>query len=81
MEPITDIEAERRVISSMLHSDTSCIYTLSKLDDSDFYNPINRDVYLLKALKGKQYPANASRDIQRSCKNRLHYRYKADRGN
>lgn len=52
MEPITDIEAERRVISSMLHSDTACIYTLSKLDDSDFYNPINRDVYLLaKGLK------------------------------
>ena len=47
LELINDTEAERRVISSILHSEVACIYALDKLNDTDFYNPVNRDVFLL----------------------------------
>lgn len=47
MELITDIEAEKRVLSSMLHSEIACIEAFNTIKDDDFSRPIHRDVYLL----------------------------------
>jgi replicative DNA helicase len=42
-----DHEAECRVLSSMLHSETACITALDNLTDDAFSNPLNRQVFLL----------------------------------
>lgn len=47
MEFITDIEAEQRVISALLHSETACAEAFSRLPADDFADPKNRNVFLL----------------------------------
>lgn len=47
MELITDIEAERRVISSMLHSEEACIEACSSLTDRNFNTPKNGAIFQL----------------------------------
>ncbi len=43
----TDYEAERRVLSSMLHSETACIEAIDLLHEDDFSDYLNRQVFLL----------------------------------
>jgi len=51
MDLITDIEAEQRVLSCILHSDTACAEALTVLDESDFHRPVNASTFALtKAL-------------------------------
>ncbi len=47
MEFITDIEAERRVISAIIHYETACAEACGQLPEDDFADPKNRDVFLL----------------------------------
>lgn len=47
MEFITDIEAEQRVISAVLHSETACAEAFSSLPEDDFADPKNRNTFLL----------------------------------
>lgn len=47
MEMIADIEAEKRVLSSMLHSEMACIEAFSAIVDDDFFRPNHRDIFLL----------------------------------
>lgn len=44
---LRDLEAERRVLSAMMHSEVSCIEVLSSLKDSDFADETNRSVFIL----------------------------------
>ncbi len=54
MELITDVEAEQRIISALLHSENACIETFTLISEDDFYGPINRDLFLLtKSLYGR----------------------------
>ncbi len=41
------LDAEKRVLSSMLHTESACIKGLSALKDEDFQGKINRDIFLL----------------------------------
>lgn len=51
MDLITDIEAEQRVLSCILHSDNACAEALTVLDESDFHRPVNQSTFALtKAL-------------------------------
>ena len=43
----TDTEAERRVLATMMHSETACIEALDSLTDNDFTVPFHRDLFLL----------------------------------
>ncbi len=47
MDFITDIEAEQRVLSCILHSDTACAEALTALDESEFSRPIHQDLFSL----------------------------------
>ncbi len=47
MEFITDIEAEQRVISALLHSEAACAEAFSSLPEDDFADPKNRNMFLL----------------------------------
>ena len=48
MEFITDIEAEQRVISALLHSEAACIEAFSgSISENDFADPKNRNIFLL----------------------------------
>lgn len=47
MQTFIDHEAERRVLSSMLHSETACIESIDLLRDDDFSDYLNRQVFLL----------------------------------
>lgn len=47
MEHLIDTEAERRVISAMLNSETSCVEIMTNIGEDDFYNPLNRNTFLL----------------------------------
>jgi replicative DNA helicase len=54
MDLITDIEAEQRIISALLHSENACIEIFTTVDEDDFYRPVNRNVFLLaKSLYGR----------------------------
>lgn len=51
MDYITDNEAEDRTISAMLHSETAVIDCLTTIRETDFYKPLNREMYgIIKAL-------------------------------
>lgn len=43
----TDTEAERRVLATMMHSETACIEALDALTENDFTVPFNRNLFLL----------------------------------
>ncbi len=43
----TDHEAERRVLSSMMHSEMACVEAIDKLHEDDFSDRLNRQVFLL----------------------------------
>ena len=45
MELITDHEAEDRIISAMMHSETAIIDCVSLINENDFHKPLNRDIY------------------------------------
>ena len=47
MQTYTDLEAERRVLSSMMHSETACIESIDLLHEDDFSEYMNRQVFLL----------------------------------
>ncbi|HBQ87542.1 MAG TPA: DNA helicase [Syntrophomonas sp.] len=47
MELITDIEAEQRVISALLHSEPACAEAFSGINEDEFADRTNRDVFLL----------------------------------
>ena len=47
MDLITDIEAERRVLSSILHSEDACAEAFRTVFEDDFSRPIHRDLFLL----------------------------------
>jgi replicative DNA helicase len=47
MQTFTDLEAERRVLSSMMHSETACIESIDLLHEDEFAEPLNRQVFLL----------------------------------
>lgn len=47
MQTFIDHEAERRVLSSMMHSETACIEAIDLLHEDDFSVPYNRQVFLL----------------------------------
>ncbi len=47
MQTFTDPEAERRVLSGMLHSETACIEAIDLLHEDDFSDYFNRQVFLL----------------------------------
>ena len=47
MELITDIEAEQRVLSAILHSETACVEALATLDEEEFYRPMHRNIFSL----------------------------------
>lgn len=47
MQTYTDLEAERRVLSSMMHSETACIEAIDLLHEDEFAEPLNRQVFLL----------------------------------
>lgn len=47
MDKITDIEAEQRVISALLHSETACAEAFSGINEDEFADRTNRDVFLL----------------------------------
>lgn len=42
---LTDIEAEQRTISGMLHSETACIVAITDLDERDFSDPFNLKIF------------------------------------
>jgi len=51
MNLITDIEAEQRVLSCILHSDSACAEALTELSENDFYRPVNKSTFAItKAL-------------------------------
>ena len=47
MQTFTDLEAERRVLSSMMHSETACIEAIYLLHEDEFAEYMNRQVFLL----------------------------------
>lgn len=48
---IFDLESERRVLSSMLHSEEACIEAYNALSVADFYSPMNAAIFeLLSSL-------------------------------
>lgn len=54
MELITDHEAEDRIISAMMHSETAIIDCVSLINENDFHKPLNRDIYgIIMALYGR----------------------------
>ena len=54
MDLIFDSEAEDRVISAMLHSETAIIDSVALTRQDDFYKPLNRDIYgIIMALYGR----------------------------
>lgn len=42
-----DTEAERRVLSAMMHSETACIEAIDSLDEAVFSDELNRNVFVL----------------------------------
>jgi replicative DNA helicase len=47
IELITDLEAEKRVLSAMLHDEPACIEALDILNEDDFSQPFSRSTFLL----------------------------------
>lgn len=47
MDRRTDLEAERRVLSAILHSDTACIEAFNRIADNDFSYQMHREVFNL----------------------------------
>ena len=47
MKNFTDQEAERRVLSGMMNSETACIEAVDKIRDTQFTDRLNRQVFIL----------------------------------
>lgn len=47
MKNFTDQEAERRVLSGMMNSETACIEAIDKIRDTQFTDRLNRQVFVL----------------------------------
>lgn len=47
MQDFTDHEAERRVLSAMMHSEVACIEAIARINEEIFSDPLNRQVFLL----------------------------------
>lgn len=45
MELITDIEAEQRVLSCILHSDTACAEVLTAISENEFSRQLHQDIF------------------------------------
>lgn len=51
MDYITDIEAEQRVLSAILHSDSACAEALMAIQEDEFSRPFHQDIFsLVKTL-------------------------------